>query len=172
MNTSTIGWWTLFWAIVAGASPPAANIEVPSPPPDGGEFSLPLEDATAAQINRLIPLLGSPYYDDRCEATARLIEIGPPALGKLRAAYQSADDLETRLRIEAIALRAYLSYHVYDRNGFLGIEQYAAPLTHADDPRILKDMSAYEYQEYSATPLLSAPACANPTSLSPGTANQ
>jgi serine protease DegQ len=40
------------------------------------------------------------------------------------------------LRIEKIVRTAYLDYHVYDRNGFLGISQQNVPVVHADDARI------------------------------------
>ena len=104
---------------------------------DDEEFRLPLDAATTAEIDTLIPQLGSPSYAAREAASVRLIEIGAPALAKLRWGYLATDDLEVRLRIETIVEEAYLSYHVYDRNGFLGI----APgliVTPADDPRIAK----------------------------------
>jgi len=97
----------------------------PAPPPLGplndDEFRLSLEIAEAANVDRLIPLLGSPDYKQREAATTSLIDIGAPAFAKLRTAYEQSDDLEMRLRVEQIVRTAYLNRYVFDRNGFLGI---------------------------------------------------
>ena len=63
------------------------------------------------------------------------MEIGAPALAKLREAYLATDDLEIRLRIETAVEETYLTYHVYGRNGFLGIGQ-GLIVTSTDDPRL------------------------------------
>ncbi len=98
---------------------------VPAPPPPGpltdDEFRLSLEIEEAANVDRLIPLLGSPDYKQREAATSSLIEIGAPAFAKLRTAYEQTDDLEMRLRVEQVVRTAYLNRYVFDRNGFLGI---------------------------------------------------
>jgi hypothetical protein len=98
---------------------------VPAPPPLGplndDEFRLSMEIAEAANVDRLIPLLGSPDYKQREAATTSLIDIGAPAFAKLRTAYEQTDDLEMRLRVEQVVRTAYLNRYVFDRNGFLGI---------------------------------------------------
>lgn len=103
------------------------------------EFHLPLDDATGAEIDKLIPLLGSPVFAERQRATDRLTEIGAPAFARLRQAYHESDDLEVRLRIEQIAREAYINRHVFERFGFLGISRKRdSNPTHGDDPRIPK----------------------------------
>ncbi len=103
------------------------------------EFHLPLDDETAAEIDRLIPLLGSPEFTRREQATTRLMEIGAPAFARLRVAYHRSDDLEVLLRIEKIVREGYMTRHVFARFGFLGIRRRSGPgPTHGDDPRIRK----------------------------------
>lgn len=100
------------------------------------EFRLPLAASQAAEVERLIGQLGSPDYPLRERASDRLVEIGAPALDPLRTAYQQTDDLEVRLRIERIVGESYLSYHVFGRNGFLGVSQDRFGVTHEVDGRI------------------------------------
>lgn len=102
-------------------------------------FNLPVSDELAAQIDVTIPQLGSPIYQEREDATKQLVVIGAPAFVRLRTAYRETDELEARLRIEEIVHQAYLDYHVFDRNAFLGISQERIPRTHDDDPRIRED---------------------------------
>ncbi|MCH8243392.1 MAG: PDZ domain-containing protein [Planctomycetes bacterium] len=99
-------------------------------------FRASLSSSDAAEVERLIPQLGSNDYEEREAATERLALIGRGALERLRTAYLSSDDLEVRLRIEDIVHAAYLMYHVFDRYGFLGISQHPVPATSADDSRI------------------------------------
>ncbi|MCH8149364.1 MAG: PDZ domain-containing protein [Planctomycetes bacterium] len=99
-------------------------------------FRASLSSSEVAEVERLIPQLGSNDYEQREAATQRLALIGRGALERLRSAYFSSDDLEVRLRIEDIVHAAYFMYHVYDRYGFLGISQRTVPKTHADDSRI------------------------------------
>jgi C-terminal processing protease CtpA/Prc len=123
-----------------GAAPLLGQPQVfpaaPAPPPLGplndDEFRLSLEIAEAANVDRLIPLLGSPDYKQREAATTSLIDIGAPAFAKLRTAYEQSDDLEVRLRIEQVVRTAYLNRYVFDRNGFLGVQLGTI------DPRDLK----------------------------------
>lgn len=102
------------------------------------EFRLPLDDATAAEVDRLIPQLGSPEYHERERASTRLIAIGAAVSSKLRSAYNQSDDFEARLRIERIVREAYLGHHVFNRTGYLGIRRQMSPKlpTHQTDPRI------------------------------------
>jgi hypothetical protein len=104
--------------------------------PSGEEFSLPVGTELAERIDGMISRLGSPKYKEREDATTGLIEIGAPAFARLRRAYRATDQLEVRLRIERIVYAAYLDYHLFDRNGFLGISQEPVPRLHEDDPRI------------------------------------
>ena len=138
MKTTSARRWS---AIVALLGLPAAAgtalADSPADIPEEKEFRLPVDADTAAEIDTLIPQLGSPKYATREAASGRLLEIGPVALAKLRQAYLTTDDLESRLRIETIVEDAYLTYHVYGRNGFLGIGQ-GLIVTHEDDRRIAK----------------------------------
>ncbi|MHC4698202.1 MAG: PDZ domain-containing protein [Planctomycetota bacterium] len=113
----------------------------PQPAPNqsvtDAEFHLPLDDETAAEVDRLIPLLSSPEFTRREQATTRLTEIGAPAFARLRVAYHRSDDLEVLLRIERIVREGYMTRHVFARFGFLGIRRKRGPgPTHGDDPRI------------------------------------
>ena len=113
-------------------------------PPPGADSDLeealkePVDDQLAAQINSALALLGSPSYKEREAATSSLVEIGPKAFSRLLTAYRKGDDLEARLRIEAIVREAYFRFHVYDRNGFLGISQARIPVVQDDDERIIE----------------------------------
>lgn len=100
------------------------------------EFSLPLDKTAADSADQLIPMLGSPSYKEREEATAGLIEIGAPAFAKLRAAYHGTSNLEVLLRIERIVRTAYLNHHVYDRSGFLGINLQSYIASMEEKPRL------------------------------------
>lgn len=102
----------------------------------GEEFDLPLDDELAAEVDTLLPLLSSPRYGERKTATDRLTEIGPGAFAPLSRAYRGAVELDLRLSIEEIVREAYLTYHVFSRNGFLGVQQSRVPLTPEDDARI------------------------------------
>ncbi|MDO8631979.1 MAG: PDZ domain-containing protein, partial [Phycisphaerales bacterium] len=103
------------------------------------EFRLPIDPTAAASADELIRKLGSPVYKEREAATDGLIEIGAPALARLRSAYQTTDDLEVRLRIERIVRTAYLNHHVYNRSGFLGINLQPYSASMEEHPRLPKD---------------------------------
>jgi hypothetical protein len=111
-------------------------------PPDGQEavtdeeFRLPVDDATGAEIDELIPQLGHVQYRVREKATVSLVAIGAPAFARLREAYHQTDDLEVRLRIERIVYEAYLDYHVYARHGFLGVGVRAYEPAGEGDPPV------------------------------------
>jgi C-terminal processing protease CtpA/Prc len=100
------------------------------------EFRLPLAAPQAEEVARLIGQLGSPDYRQREQASQRLVEIGAGAFDHLRTTYHQTDDLEVHLRIEQIVGQSYLSYHVYRRNGFLGVSQDRFGVTHEEDARI------------------------------------
>lgn len=102
------------------------------------EFHLPIDPTAAASADESIRKLGSPIYKEREDATGGLIEIGAPALAKLRSAYRTTDDLEVRLRIERIVRTAYLNHHVYDRSGFLGINLQPYIASMEEHPRLPK----------------------------------
>lgn len=85
------------------------------------EFRLPLDPPTAADVDRLIPLLNAPGYKDREKATQDLLQIGAPAFAKLRDAYAASADLEVQLRIEQTVRTAYLNRYIFDKYGFLGV---------------------------------------------------
>lgn len=111
-------------------------------PPPGAKSDLeealaePVDEQLAAQINSALAMLGSPSFKEREAATSRLIEIGPQAFSRLRTAYDESDELEVRLRIETIVREAYFRFHVFERNGFLGISQNRIPVVSDDDERI------------------------------------
>jgi hypothetical protein len=113
--------------------PPAAE-----PPPTEPDLSLSMspDEPTVAEVAKLIAQLDAPKPADRAQAALRLIEIGPPAFQQLREAYLSTHDLEPRMRIEEIVREAYLSYHVFSRNAFLGIQHHPTPALESEDPRI------------------------------------
>lgn len=89
--------------------------------PTSDEFSIPVDEQMAGDIDRMIADLGSPSYEERTAATDGLVEIGAPAFARLRDAYRTSDDFEVRLRIERIVFSSYLDHHVYSRHAFLGI---------------------------------------------------
>jgi C-terminal processing protease CtpA/Prc len=92
------------------------------PPLTDEELHLPLDPQTAAEVDRLIPLLNSPTFSERERATEALAAIGARAFAKLRDAYAQTDDLEVRLRIEQTVRSGYLNRHVFDKYGFLGVQ--------------------------------------------------
>ncbi len=100
------------------------------------EFRLPVDEGTAAEITRLIPLLNSPQYKERENASKVLLTIGTTAFTRLRIAYHESDELESMLRIEKIVHQSYRSHHVLSKKGFLGIQMARKMPTHSDDPRI------------------------------------
>ncbi|MBI4717772.1 MAG: PDZ domain-containing protein [Planctomycetes bacterium] len=101
------------------------------------EFRVPLDEATAREIDALIPLLGVPLYAERERATERLKELGIKTFARLREAHRVADDPEVQWRIEQIVEDAYFEEYVFGRNGFLGITQNARLFpSHEEDPRI------------------------------------
>ncbi|UCC30302.1 MAG: PDZ domain-containing protein [Phycisphaerales bacterium] len=104
----------------------------------GENLQAPDDEKLASEIATLILQLGSPHFAEREAATSHLIQIGPPAFAQLRIAYHGTEQLEARLRMEKIVYEAYINYHVYDRNAFLGIRQGRVPITHDDDARILE----------------------------------
>lgn len=93
------------------------------------EFHLAVDERMAKDIDNAVARLHSADFHTRQEGKATLIEIGARAFARLREAYHKTDDLETQLLIEEIIYRGYLNYHVYDRNGFLGISQSPFPFT-------------------------------------------
>ena len=139
-------WMPTLWIVVmllpgAAARSYAQPFDAPQSPaqPDAvsdDEFRLPVSDSLAARIDALIARLGSRAYKQREDATLALIEIGSPAFAALRTTYHACDALEVRFRIERIIHTGYFNYHLYNRNGFLGIEQLRIPKLSDDDPRI------------------------------------
>ncbi len=119
-------------AIAPQEDPPAWVTQSQS----GQEFDLPISDRLSDETQALLAELHSPAYPDRRRATDRLVDIGARIFPQLREAFQRTHDLEGRLRIESIARRVYLNFHVFERNGFLGISQGRRPMDHEDDPRI------------------------------------
>ncbi len=107
-----------------------------SAPISDEEFRLPIDPTAAASADESIRKLGSPVYKEREAATDGLIEIGAPALARLRSAYRTTDDLEVRLRIERIVRTAYLNHHVYNRSGFLGINLQPYSASTEEHPRL------------------------------------
>ncbi len=81
----------------------------------------PPEQKTRGEIEEWISRLGAPRFKEREEATKSLIGLGSASLEGLSIAYEAAQDLEVRLQIESIVRSIYLDYHVYGRNGFLGV---------------------------------------------------
>jgi len=128
----------LTWTAAAQADQgPARPIDVQPSVATGDEFATALDEASAARVDELIDRLSDASYETREEATRTLVETGVTAFARLREAYRRADDLEVRLRIEAIVETAYLNHHVLDQKGFLGIryDPYH-PVIHDDEPRI------------------------------------
>ena len=98
------------------------------------ELHLPLEEADARRIDRLLVDLGSAEFARRQSARNDLVQIGAPALAKLRDAYRTSTDLDVRLSLEQIIRNVFLNHHLLDANGFLGITQ--SMVTSANDPRV------------------------------------
>jgi hypothetical protein len=134
-------------------APMAAAQEVANPPqtilaqdPTGGSqtapgmadeaLTPPADPALAAEIDELIPKLGSPLFREREAATAHLLDIGIATFAQLSAAYKTTDELEVKLRVERIVRDAYLNHYVYDRNGFLGVSQWRMPVAPEEHPAI------------------------------------
>ncbi len=110
----------------AQALPQAAATQSERPdyfdkPVTDDEFRLSMDEETARQADALILQLSDPVYKVRQDAQEALIQVGAAAMSKLRDAYHSAEDLETKLRIEQVAHSAYVNHHVLDKHGFLGI---------------------------------------------------
>ncbi len=85
------------------------------------EFPKEISPRQAELIRERVAQLGSPIFEYRNDATKQLLNVGVAALPTLQRAYRGTDDLETKLRIEGIVREAYIDYHVFDRNGFLGV---------------------------------------------------
>ena len=130
----TVIGWSPF--AVGQGLPPRVSLEPERVTDD--EFRLFVDDETAARIRADVQRLGSPLYQEREDAARELTSIGAPAFATLRRVYARSDELEVRLRIEDIVYEAYLDRHIFDRNGFLGIQQQRVPHTNDDDPRILE----------------------------------
>lgn len=113
------------------------------------EFRVELDAAQSAAVDDLIAKLGAPVFQDREQATAGLIDAGAGAFAKLRSGYHSADDLETKLRIENIVRTAYLNFHVLDRYGFLGISMNVFDPT---TPALLGQVRAPRGQQKNLAP--------------------
>lgn len=119
-------------ALTAFAQQPEEPTPTPEAPLTDEEFRLPLDDQTAAEVDRLISQLNAPKHADREKASQRLVEIGAPAFAKLRDAYAQSDDLEAKLRIESAVRTSYLNRYVFDKYGFLGVQLQAV------DPKVQK----------------------------------
>jgi len=126
---------TATWAQAPPPMTPEAR-ELRDKPVTDALFKLPVDDRTAAEIDRLIVQLGAADYNEREAAQAAMLTIGATAFAKLRDAYNSTDDLEVRLRIEEIVKLAYLTHHVFSKTGFLGMQRGRDYPSHEDDPRI------------------------------------
>lgn len=134
---------TLGWAVAAAAwiaAAPWLPAQTPSAPlalSTGDPFEVPPDRDAEKEAETYIALLGVPDYQDRERATSELIRIGIRGFRKLRDAYLRTPDAEVKWRIERIVKTAYMDDLVYDRNGFLGIQQDTRFYpTHANDPRI------------------------------------
>lgn len=92
-------------------------------PLDDAEFHLPVDDLTGTEIDRLVVKLSSPDYHERERATESLLSIGATAFAKLRDAYARTDDFDVRVTIEGIVKTGYLTHHVFNKTGFLGMQQ-------------------------------------------------
>lgn len=129
-----------FLALASGATTAQTSSDPPVEETDeasiGDEFSIPVADDLAAEIQVFAADLGSPEYVKREDATRRLTEIGVATFATLRSLFRQTDELEVRLRIESIVKSAYLDHHIFDTNAFLGIAQASVPVMHGDDERI------------------------------------
>lgn len=112
---------------VAGQNEQALSIvDVPRAKPITDEFfRLPIDESLGLAIDASISDLKSPHYATRSKAVEDLVQVGTPALARLRRAYKADGDLEVKLAIGDVVRRAYFNHHVYDRNGFLGINMRA-----------------------------------------------
>ena len=133
--------WVVLLAVeprtaVGQVLPPQISLE-PEEVTDA-EFHVSVDDEMAAQIKAHVGRLGSPLYQERETAVRKLISLGAASFATLRHVYSQSDALEVRLRIEDVVHEAYLNRHVFDRNGFLGIQQLRVPHTNDDDERILE----------------------------------
>lgn len=135
------------WSPTRAAPPAAEPFSSDVEPITGDEFLLPVDETTEPTIDQMIQLLGSPRYPEREQATKSLLEIGAPALGKLRNAYLSTDDFETRSRIESIVQTAYMDFHVFSNFGFLGISRDPHTPGPDEDPRILPGHCGIKIQQ-------------------------
>lgn len=89
------------------------------------ELRLPVDARLAERIDAMTMRLASPVFKDRDNAVNALIEVGAPAFARLRDTYAQTEALDVRLAIEEIVQTGYLNYHVYDRQGFLGVSLQA-----------------------------------------------
>lgn len=136
-NLST--WRSWLWvaplALVCGLAgrAPAQSKSEPQPPreilPDS--LDLGFESADEAVVLDLVEGLGSPQFQVREAAAARLTELGPAAFRTLARAYRDVGDFETRLRIREIVRDRYLWHVLFSKKGFLGIQFSEIP----PDPR-------------------------------------
>lgn len=112
---------------VAGQNEQALSIvDVPRARPITDEFfRLPIDESLGQAIDKSISDLKSPHYATRSKAVEDLVQVGTPALARLRRAYRANGDLEVKLAIGDVVRRAYFNHHVFDRNGFLGISMRA-----------------------------------------------
>ncbi len=129
-------WAVLFAAIASNASAVDPAEALKNAPIDDAEFRIPLEPDEASALEKLVPFLGSPDYQQREEASKGLVEIGAPVFARLREVYRQSSDFETRARIERIVRDAYLDHHLYRNFGFLGISRNMYTPGADDDPRI------------------------------------
>ncbi|GAF92579.1 unnamed protein product, partial [marine sediment metagenome] len=113
--------------------PPA--IERPALP-----ASQPIDEAQA--IRDLVSRLGSAVFDERQDATERLLEMGSRAYAVLAREYRASDDYEVRLRIQDIVTRCFFRENLFGRNGFLGVGLNV--LSHAMDERVPVNHSGVE----------------------------
>jgi hypothetical protein len=134
--TSTMN-LAMFLALFALADPPAGEDRSRRSEPTtraageigDEEFHLTVDERTARDIDDAVARLHSADFHTRQEGKATLMEIGARAFARLREVYHKTDDFETQLLIEELIYQGYLNYHVYDRNGFLGISQSPFPFT-------------------------------------------
>ena len=92
--------------------PPA--VERPASPADQ-----PIDEAEA--IRDLVSRLGSDIFNERQDATERLVELGSRAYEVLAQEYRASDDYEVRLRIRDIVTRCFFHENLFARSGFLGV---------------------------------------------------
>jgi len=109
-----------------------------SKPLDDDEFRLPVDKLTGIEIDKLIVNLHAADYHTREAATESLISIGATAFAKLRDAYAASHDFDFRVTIEGIVKIGYLTHHVFNKTGFLGMQQSRQPPlpSHDTDKRI------------------------------------